>query len=173
MSDDNFEVQLFEDLGSETEPVIEPKKRTSPKKKAQPIVEEFLQENIISNQEPEEIVFSKKKTQKKSAPKKATAGKTPKKQNFVMKYSKVGLSKMDKIIKIIAFLLATVTFLVFALAAAVLVMLDDIFMVAAAAVLLLGVAISLITLFLLFGFGQIITQNNQILKRFNEMSDSE
>ena len=49
--------------------------------------------------------------------------------------------------------------------AAILMLLDQSFKVIALAVIVVGVILSLISLFLIFGIGHIITLNKQILKR--------
>lgn len=177
MKDDNMQVQLFEDLITDSEPQTEPKKKAAGKKAARSKVEEILNEQpVISDAKPdtpEKKAPSKKKETKVVSGDAPAKEKTAKKPNIILRYSNAGISRMDKVIKAIAFILALTVFLIFALAAVVLVLLDDLFLVISAIVLLLGVVISLIILFLIFGFGQIITQNNQILRRFNEMSDSD
>jgi len=55
--------------------------------------------------------------------------------------------------------------LFFAAIAALLLVLDMAFMIIAAAVMLLGIIFALIFLFLIYGMGQIISQNNEILKK--------
>ena len=59
--------------------------------------------------------------------------------------------------KVVAILLA------FILIAVVLVLLDEIFMLASVAVLILGLIVSLINLFILYGLGHILTQNDKII----------
>ena len=48
--------------------------------------------------------------------------------------------------------------------AVVLVLVDEIFMIVAVAVLILGLVISLINLFILYGMGHILTQNEKIIE---------
>lgn len=98
----------------------------------------------------------RKRTVKKVA---AVAG------NSVKGYSKVGVSHMDKIIKAIAILLSLTTFLIFVGAALIVVYLDKSFTAIAVAIGVVGVIISFIVLFLIYGLGQIISQNNEILRR--------
>ncbi len=80
-------------------------------------------------------------------------------------YGEGAFKHIDKIIKVISFIVAIGIFLVFAAGAAVLYMLDKMFMLIAVGVLILGVIFALIALFLIYGLGHIITQNKQLLKR--------
>ena len=82
------------------------------------------------------------------------------------KYTNAAVSHMDKVVKSIAFLVAFGVLLFFAAIAALLLVLDKAFLIIAAAVLGLGIIFALIALFLIYGMGQIISQNNEILKRF-------
>ena len=72
---------------------------------------------------------------------------------------------LDKIIKAISFIVAIGILLIFAAAAAVLVMLDKIFAVIAVAVFIVGIILALISLFLIYAVGHLISQNNEIIKR--------
>ena len=81
------------------------------------------------------------------------------------KYTSAAVSHMDKVVKSIAFLVAFGILLFFAAIAALLLVLDMAFMIIAAAVMLLGIIFALIFLFLIYGMGQIISQNNEILKK--------
>ena len=72
---------------------------------------------------------------------------------------------IDGVIKTISFIVAIIIAVVFFGIAALLVMLDPSFKVIAIAVLVVGIVLSLITLFLIYGIGHIITQNKQILRR--------
>lgn len=80
-------------------------------------------------------------------------------------YGNGAFRHIDTIIKIIAFIVAIMVLILFFAAAAVLVMLDQSFKVIALAVVVVGVILSLISLFLIYGIGHIITQNKQILRR--------
>lgn len=81
------------------------------------------------------------------------------------KYTSAALSHMDKVVKAIAFLVAFGILLFFAAIAALLLVLDKAFLFISVAVLALGIIFALIALFLIYGMGQIITQNNEILKK--------
>ena len=80
-------------------------------------------------------------------------------------YGEGAFKHIDKIIKVISFIVAIGVFLVFAAGAVVLYMLDKVFMLIALGVLILGVIFALISLFIIYGIGHIITQNKEILKR--------
>ena len=80
-------------------------------------------------------------------------------------YAEKAIKKIDKIIKLIAFVIAIGTMLLFLAVAAVVFMLDSSFLLIAIGILVLGLIFSLISLFLIYGLGHIITQNNELLKR--------
>lgn len=80
-------------------------------------------------------------------------------------YGEGAFKNIDKVIKAISFIVAIGIFLVFAAIAVVLYMLDKMFMLIAIGVLILGVVFALISLFIIYGIGHIITQNKQLLKR--------
>lgn len=86
-------------------------------------------------------------------------------RNAAKNYGNDSLRHLDKIIKTISFIVALIVAAVFFLLAAVLVMLDSSFKVIALGVVVVGVILSLIFLFLIYGLGHIITQNKQILRR--------
>lgn len=72
---------------------------------------------------------------------------------------------LDKIIKAIAFLMALFVLILFAAGAFILYKMDKSFSMIALCLLIAGIALSLITLFMIYAIGHIITQNNEILKR--------
>ena len=76
----------------------------------------------------------------------------------------LAITKIDKVIKIISFIVAIGIFLVFLAVAAVFFILDSSFLIISIGILILGIVLALISLFIIYGIGQIITQNNQILK---------
>ena len=80
-------------------------------------------------------------------------------------YGEGAARNIDKVIKAISFIVAIGIFLLFAAVAVVLYLLDEMFTIVAIGVLVLGIVISLITLFIIYGIGHIITQNKEILKR--------
>lgn len=108
---------------------------------------------------------------KKSSPKKASSVKE------ALKKSKYALSRIpdffriqniDKILKVVSFVVSIAILLAFILIAVVLVLLDEIFMLVAVAVLILGLIVSLINLFILYGLGHILTQNDKIITSLNK-----
>lgn len=72
---------------------------------------------------------------------------------------------LDRIIKAISFIVAIAILLIFAAIAVVLVMLDKIFAVVSVAVFIVGIILALISLFLIYAVGHLISQNNEIIKR--------
>lgn len=83
----------------------------------------------------------------------------------VDKYGNAGITNIDKIIKAIAFVVAIAVLLLFVAAAVILYILDKMFMILSAVIIAIGIVIALISLFLIYGLGQIISQNNEILKK--------
>ncbi len=77
------------------------------------------------------------------------------------------IQNIDKILKVVAFVVSIAILLVFILIAVILVLLDEIFMLVSIAVLILGLLISLINLFILYGLGHILTQNDKITTLLN------
>ena len=86
-------------------------------------------------------------------------------KTIIDKYTNKAISNIDKVIKFLAFVVAIGIFLVFAAVAIILVLLDSLFTIVAVGVLILGIVIAIIALFLIYGMGQIMTQNNEILRR--------
>ncbi|MBR4973245.1 MAG: hypothetical protein IKY45_02135 [Clostridia bacterium] len=86
-------------------------------------------------------------------------------KTIIDKYTNKAISNIDKVIKFFAFVVAIGIFLVFAAVAIILVLLDSLFTIVAVGVLILGIVIAIIALFLIYGMGQIMTQNNEILRR--------
>ena len=72
---------------------------------------------------------------------------------------------LDRIIKAISFIVAIAILLIFAAIAVVLVMLDKIFAVVSVAVFIVGIILALISLFLIYAVGHLISQNNEIIRR--------
>ncbi len=71
---------------------------------------------------------------------------------------------LDKVVKTIAFLVSLAVLLIFAAGALILWKLDHTFTLIALCVLVAGALLALITLFLIYAIGHIISQNNEILK---------
>lgn len=83
----------------------------------------------------------------------------------VKSYEDGAFRHIDKVIKAISFIVAIGIFLLFTALAAVLVMLDQIFAMVSLGVFIFGIILSLISLFLIFALGQIVSLNKEILKR--------
>ena len=80
-------------------------------------------------------------------------------------YAGKALSNIDKVLKTISFIVAIGVFIAFAAIAAVLAYLDSVFILVSVGILVVGTILSLILLFVIYGMGQIISQNNEIIKR--------
>ena len=119
---------------------------------------EMIFEDISSSSasNKESIVHKAVKTQKK------VSRVTKKAANI---YGNSAFKNIDKVIKIIAFVVAIAFFLVFLIAAAVIYFFDHGLIFLSVLMLLVGTAVSLIFLFLIYGTGYIISQNKEILKR--------
>lgn len=88
-----------------------------------------------------------------------------KKPNFLSRIADFfKIKNIDKIVKIIAFVVSIAILLIFIAVAVVLVLIDEIFMIVAVALLILGLLVSLINLFILYGMGHILTQNEKIIE---------
>lgn len=83
---------------------------------------------------------------------------------FTDGYANKAISNVDKIVKVVSFIVAISIFLVFLAIAVVLVLIDSFFTLIAVGVLLVGTILAMLSLFLIYGMGHIITQNNEILK---------
>lgn len=80
-------------------------------------------------------------------------------------YSNSAITHIDKYIKTIAFIVAIALALVFIAVGALILYLDKSMFIISLGIFVVGLVISLITLFLIYGIGHIITQNNEILKK--------
>ena len=80
-------------------------------------------------------------------------------------YANRAFKHIDKVIKAISFIVSIGILLFFLAIAAVLILLDKIFIIVAIGVAVLGVVFSLISLFLIYALGHMISQNNEILKK--------
>lgn len=117
-------------------------------------------EDISSHSQQQTIKNSRKSGK---AFKKASA--TAKK--FADHYSDSAFKNIDRVIKIIAFVVSISFFLLFLLVAVILFLWDRSLVFVAALLLLFGAAISLIFLFLIYGLGETISQNKEILRRLH------
>ena len=73
------------------------------------------------------------------------------------------IKNIDKIVKVISFVISIAILVAFVFIAVVLAMFDKFFMIISIVILILGLIISLINLFILYGMGHILTQNNKII----------
>lgn len=80
-------------------------------------------------------------------------------------YGEKGLKNIDRIIKKIAYFVSVIFFLLFLGIAGVVYFLDSSLIFVCALILVLGGAVSLIFLYLIYGLGEIISQNKEILRR--------
>ena len=87
----------------------------------------------------------------------------------VYRYGKGIFKSLGTIIKAVAFLIAFAVLAVFLLAAFLLYSRDPLFASIALGIVIAGVIVSTIIMFLIFGYGHIICQNNEILRRLEEM----
>lgn len=80
-------------------------------------------------------------------------------------HSNRAFKNIDKTIKTLAFVVSIGIFLIFAVLAAVLIILDKIFFVVSIGLIVVGAILAIIIMFLIYGTGHIISQNNEILKK--------
>ena len=98
------------------------------------------------------------------AAKAAKKGKGP-----VYRYGKGIFKSLGTIVKAISFLIAFAVHAVYLFAAYLLYSRDPLFASIAIGIVIAGVIISTIIMFLIFGYGHIICQNNEILRRLDEI----
>lgn len=80
-------------------------------------------------------------------------------------YGKGIFKKLGGIIKVISFLVSFFVFAVSLVLGLVLYKIDAFFIPFAIAIVIFGALLALITMFLIYGLGQVISQNNEILRR--------
>ncbi len=112
----------------------------------------------MSQQNEKEILFEDISSTSKRPPIKLTL--PPNLTNGFVKH-------LDSIVKAIAFIVAIATVILFVMVAVVLIILDSVFTVIAIGVLIVGIIFALILLYIIYGIGHLLTQNNEILKRLN------
>ncbi len=83
-------------------------------------------------------------------------------------YGEKGLKNIDKVIKKIAYVVSIAFFILFLCIAGLVFFLDKSLIFLCALILVLGTAISLVFLYLIYGLGEIISQNKEILKRLKK-----
>ena len=87
------------------------------------------------------------------------------KDDPLLEYGNGIFKKLGGIIKVISFLVSFFIFAVTLVLSFILYSIDKFFLPFALALLIFGVIFSLITMFLIYGIGQVIAQNNEILRR--------
>lgn len=117
----------------------------------------------ISSNSPETPIVKVVKQTKKAAKKAAKVAK-----KAADGYGNSAFKNIDKVIKMIAFVVATTVALLFLATAFVVFKLDKSFKFICALILVVGVVVSLIFLFLIYGIGHIISQNKEILKKLDK-----
>lgn len=80
-------------------------------------------------------------------------------------YGKGIFKKLGGIIKVISFLVSFFIFAVTLVLGLILYKIDAFFMPFAIAIVIFGALLALIVMFLIYGLGQVISQNNEILRR--------
>lgn len=86
-----------------------------------------------------------------------------------LKGSDKGISKgLAVTIKAISFLVALIVFALFLVVAYLLYTKDPLFAAVSLAIIIAGAIFSTIVMFLIYAIGQILSQNNEILKKINE-----
>ena len=98
----------------------------------------------------------------------SSSPKAKKKSHPVEAYGKGIFKSLGTIIKAIAFLVAFAVLAVFLLAAYLLFTKDALFAAISIGIVITGIVIATIIMFLIFGLGHVICQNNEILKRLNK-----
>lgn len=83
-------------------------------------------------------------------------------------YGEKGLKNIDKVIKVIAYIVSIAFFLLFLGVAGIVFFLDNSLIFLSTLILVLGGGISLMFLYLIYGLGQIISQNKEILRRLKK-----
>lgn len=93
-------------------------------------------------------------------------------KNFLTKWIEFfRIKNIDKIVKVISFVISIAILFAFILVSIVLALFDEIFVIVSVAILIVGIVISLITLFVLYGMGHILTQNNEIIELLKKDQD--
>ncbi len=103
----------------------------------------------------------------------SSSGKKPKMEidfgEYTEKYGNGIFKNLGNIIKVIAFVICFTMIAITFVGAFFLFSFDSFFIAIAVGVIILGTIISLITLFLIYGLGHVICQNNEILARLKAL----
>ena len=73
-------------------------------------------------------------------------------------------SNLDKVIKVISFIVSISILLICVTVSTILFLIDDIFLIISAGILIFGIIISIISLFIIYAIGHLIYQNNKIIE---------
>ncbi len=126
----------------------------------------------MENKDYNEVIFEDISSSSKSSVKKAVkqTEEAVKAAAYVTKkaadtYGEKGLKNIEKVIKVISYVVSIAFFLLFLAVAGVLYLLDHSLIFLSALILVFGGVISLIFLYLIYGLGEIIAQNKEILRR--------
>lgn len=136
---------------------------------------EFQYEDISSSSKPKSSMENViRKTEKITR----TAAKNTKKAVSTAKklsddYGEFSFKNIAGMIKIIAFVVSISVALLFLIAAAIVFILDKTLFFLSALILLFGFAIALISLYLIYGLGLLISQNKEILRRLDSLEDND
>ena len=136
---------------------------------------EFQYEDISSSSKPKS---SKAKVSKKTGKITRTAVKNTKKAaKFAKKlsddYGEFSFKNIAGMIKLIAFVVSISVALLFLVAAAIVFILDKTLFFLSALILLFGFAVALISLYLIYGLGLLISQNKEILRRLDSLDNED
>ena len=136
---------------------------------------EFQYEDISSSSKPKssmENVIRKTGNITKTAVKKTKkAEKKAKKVADI--YGEHSFKNIDGMIKLKAFVVSIGVALLFLVAAAIVFILDKTLFFLSALILLFGFAVALISLYLIYGLGLLISQNKEILRRLNSLDEED
>lgn len=136
---------------------------------------EFQFVDISSSSKPKS---SKAKVSKKTGKITRTAVKNTKKAaKFAKKlsddYGEFSFKNIAGMIKLIAFVVSIGVALLFLVAAAIVFVLDKTLFFLSALILLFGFAVALISLYLIYGLGLLISQNKEILRRLDSLDNED
>ena len=136
---------------------------------------EFQFEDISSSSKPKSSMENVvKKTGKIT---KTVAQNTKKAAKFAKKlsddYGEFSFKNIAGMIKLIAFVVSIGVALLFLVAAAIVFILDKTLFFLSALILLFGFAVALISLYLIYGLGLLISQNKEILRRLDSLDNED
>ncbi len=129
----------------------------------------------MENKEKKEMVFEDISSSSPSSVSKVIkkAKETIKDATYIAKttaddYGEKGLKNIEKVIKIMAYVVSIAVFVLFLGVAGVVFFLDKSLIFLCALILVFGGGISLLFLYLIYGLGEVISQNKEILRKLNK-----